>query len=434
MDPLTWVLTLRLFVLTAIRILLIPLALVFEWRARRRTRVGDLGLLPRAGEPAPLVSIVVPAYNEEKVISGCLGSILGCGYPNLEVIVVDDGSRDRTLPYLARLVRHQPRVTLVSQANAGKGAALNNGIGRARGEIIMLVDADGQFGPTTIPEMLRAFDDDRVGAVCGSDRPLNLDRLQTRFLAVISHVGTGLVRRALHVLGCMPVVSGNVGAFRASALRAVAVPGMGPLRTDTLGEDLELTWRMHRAGFRVAFAPHAVVHAESPSTLHGLWKQRVRWARGLLQSLAMHHDMIGRPRYRTFGFWLAYTVVAMVWLPVLQVAGALALPFAWWFGGWRPPAGLLEVVIGAGLGLGLVFVLVAIALDRTPADLNHAWTLPAWPAYSLLMSATLLKALWLEAKGSPHTWNKLDRTGVVSVAIPTARSARPALARQRVLP
>lgn len=142
------------------------------------------------------MSVVVPGYNEERVIEGCVRSIMASGYPNLEVILVDDGSTDRTAHIMFRLSLEFLRVQCVSQENAGKGAALNRGTSMATGDVILYVDADGLFTEHTIPEMLRAFADPGVGAVCGDDRPVNLDRVQTRFLAAISHIGTGLVRRA----------------------------------------------------------------------------------------------------------------------------------------------------------------------------------------------------------------------------------------------
>ena len=405
--------------LTAIRVLFVPLALGFEVRDRWRRRLGETGLLaPGERGAAVLVSVVVPGYNEERVLGACVRSIMASGYPHLEVLVVDDGSTDRTLELARELADRYPQVRALAKPNGGKGSALNLGIAEAQGEVVLLVDADGVFDADTIPEMLRGFTDDRVAAVCGSDRPVNLDRIQTRFLSLISHVGTGLVRRALDVVGCMPVISGNVGAFRRSALLEVAVPGMGPLRTDTLGEDLELTWRLHRVGHRIAFAPRAVVHAESPSTLGGLWKQRVRWARGLLQSLRLHRDLIGNLRHGAFGAFLAYTIVAGIVMPLVQAVGTVGLGALWWFGWWEPPRDLIGVLLEVGLVLAVFLVVVAIALDRTPLDLRHAWTLPLWPLYSLMMSATLIRGMVHEATGSPQAWNKLERTGVISVAIP----------------
>jgi cellulose synthase/poly-beta-1,6-N-acetylglucosamine synthase-like glycosyltransferase len=219
------------------------------------------------------------------------------------------------------------------------------------------------------------------------------------------------VRRALDVLRCLPIVSGNTGAFRRDVLERT-----GPLREDTVGEDLELTWRVYRAGYRVAFAPRALVHAESPSTLRGLWKQRVRWARGLLQSVRRHRDMIGNPRYGVFGPYLALTVATQVLLPVLQVAAFVVLVVLASMGDTSDlPDTALGVVLFTGLALSVVLLLVAVLLDRSPGDLRHAWTLPLWPFYSAVMSLVMLRALWLELSGADNRWNKLDRTGTISV-------------------
>jgi len=222
-------------VVGAVRLAQVPFALVHAARFRPLPAEAP----PEAGsifEKAPAISVIVPAYNEGVVLENCLRSIVRSDYPDFEVICVDDGSTDETFALADRLAAELPCLTAVNQQNAGKGAALNRGIALARGDVLVLVDADGIFGPTTLTEMVRGFTDPRIGAVCGDDRPVNLDRVQTRFLALISHVGTGLLRRALHVLGMLPVVSGNTGAFRRDVLEQT-----GPLRTDTLGEDLELT-------------------------------------------------------------------------------------------------------------------------------------------------------------------------------------------------
>jgi len=312
---------------------------------------------------------------------------------------------------MLELAAADPRVRALRQENAGKGAALNTGIAAARGDVLVLVDADGLFRPDTLVRLLRGFRDPHVGAVCGNDRPVNLDHVLTRLLALISHVGTGLMRRALDVLGCLPVVSGNVGAFRRDVLERV-----GPLRTDTLGEDLELTWRVHRAGYGVTFAPDALVFAESPSTVRGLWRQRVRWARGLLQSTALHRDMIGNPRYGPFGAYLLYATLAQVVAPFLQVLGAGALTVLVVVQGpGRLPASLLGWVLLVGLPLSLALLLLAVVLDRAPGDLRHLWTVGLWPVYSAFMTFVVLDAARLELTRAENRWNKLERSGTVSV-------------------
>lgn len=398
-----------LLVIGVVRLAFVPAALVFEARARR-AGAGPAGCGPLFASP-PLVSVVVPAFEEEVLIVNCLESILRSEHPRLEVVCVDDGSSDGTLARMREIAARDPRVRALRQENAGKGAALNTGIAAARGEVLVLVDADGLFRPDTLTRLLRGFRNDRVGAVCGNDRPVNLDRVQTRLLALISHVGTGLMRRALDVLGCLPVVSGNLGAFRRDVLDEV-----GPLRTDTLGEDLELTWRVHRAGYGVAFAPDALVFAESPSTVRGLWRQRVRWARGLLQATTLHRRMIGNPRYGPFGVYLLYNTLAQVVGPFVQVLGALALMILVVVDGtdWLPES-LVDWLLAVGLPLSVALLLLAVLLDRSPGDLRLGWTVVLWPLYSALMSFVVLDAARLELGNAENRWNKLERSGTVSV-------------------
>jgi poly-beta-1,6-N-acetyl-D-glucosamine synthase len=387
-----------------LKLLYVPLSLWFELRSRRRRgRTGHFAELP-------LVSVVIPGYNEEAVLENCVLSVLRSEYPRLEVILVDDGSTDRTAELMANFSERHESVTFVHQENAGKGAALNRGIGHARGDVFLFVDADGVFAPDTVRLMVDGFSSAAVGAVCGDDRPVNLDRVLTRLLAMISHVGTGLVRRSLTMLRCMPIVSGNVGAFRRDVLDRT-----GLFNTDTLGEDLELTWRVHRAGFQVNFVPRALVYAESPSTLRGLWRQRVRWARGLLQSTALHKGMIANPRYGAFGLYLVFNTLTMIIVPVFQVAVLVLLPVVVLSGAEVLPSGWLELLLWLGLLVAAGVLVYSMVLNRALKDLRHLWTLPLWPLYSVLVGLTLIAGLWLEARRAPSRWNKLERTGVVSI-------------------
>ncbi len=397
-------------VVGAIRLLQVPFALAYaaKYRPLPADAPHEQGSIFAA---PPSVSVIVPAYNEGVVLENCLRSIARSRYPDLEVICVDDGSSDNTFALAQKLAEELPVLTAIRQENAGKGAALNQGIQASRGEVLVLVDADGVFRADTITEMIRGFDDEKIGAVCGDDRPANLDRVQTRFLAMISHVGTGLMRRALHMLRSLPVVSGNTGAFRRDVLERT-----GLLREDTVGEDLELTWRIYRAGYRVAFRPSALVYAESPSTAKGLWKQRVRWSRGLLQSVRLHRDMIGNPRYGPFGIYLAINFASQVLVPVVQVVSIVLLVVLALLG--TPgslPATMWQWVLFVGLPISMALLVLAVVLDRALSDLRFAWTLPLWPVYSGAMSLVMLQAIILELRGAENRWNKLERTGVVSI-------------------
>ena len=329
---------------------------------------------------------------------------------------MDDGSTDNTVALMRALAASDPRITVLTQANAGKGAALNLGIRQATGEVLMFVDADGIFSRSTVKRMLQGFTDKRTGAVCGDDRPVNLNRVQTRMLAFISHVGTGMVRRALTMIGCLPIVSGNIGAFPRWVLAEI-----GPFREDTVGEDLELTWRVHKAGYRVVFAPRALVYAESPSTIRALWRQRVRWARGLLQTMGVHKGMIGNLRRGPFGAYLLFNTVTMVVLPVLQILVLLDLAFLLVLG--RSPLGAdAWAILGwVGLFVTLLLTVFALAMNRAWSDLRHVWALPLIPLYSVFTSLTMVAAIVQELRGKEAHWNKLTRTGVVSVTAPAPR-------------
>lgn len=375
-----------------------PLSLWYETRAKKA---------PVFQQGLPLVTVIVPAYNEGKVVANCVDSILRDGYPRKEIILVDDGSKDDTLAVMRRYA-HLSQVTVIAKANGGKASALNAGIQVAAGEILFFVDADGIFMPTTITEMLKGFDDPRVGAVCGNDEPVNVDHPQTHLAALLTHVGTGFVRRALAIMNCLPIVSGNLGAFRRSVLDQI-----GGFRHGFIGEDLELTWRVHKAGYRVNFQPQARVYAEVPSTLHGLWKQRVRWARGLIQTAMLHRDMFFNPRYGRFGWYLPLNVVSMVVVPILQLAamGLLGLLALLGATEW------LNLVLVMSFGVAFATAAYAIALDQAWGDLKYLYAIPFWFPYSLMMNCVTLWALYLELEGREAQWNKLERTGSVTRAV-----------------
>ena len=338
-------------------------------------------------------------------------SIARSTYDRYEIICVDDGSTDDTFRRAVAVAADVPQLTALTQTNRGKGAALNTGIAHSNGSVLLLVDADGLFQPHTIDRMLKGFRDEGVGAVCGNDRPVNLDRVQTKFLALISHLGTGLMRRSLDELHCLPIVSGNIGAYRRDVLDHV-----GAVREDTVGEDLELTWRVYGAGYRVAFAPHALLYAESPSTPRALWRQRVRWARGLLQVTRLHARMIANPRLGAFGAYLLFNTVTQIVVPFLQVLGVLVIAALALTGEViSPPTELWDLVILVGLPGSVALLVLGVALDRAPRDLEYGWTLLAWPLYSSVMTLVMVRAVWLELKGAENRWNKLERTGTVSV-------------------
>lgn len=390
-----------------VKLFYVPLAIAFDFAAARKRRPASLL------HQMPMVSVIVPAFNESIVVANCVQSIIDAGYPNKEIILVDDGSTDDTAAVMSAFAKEHAHVTFLRQENGGKGSALNAGAAVSSGEILIFVDADSLFLEKTIENMLRGFNHQNVGAVCGDDRPVNLNSVLTRMLTIISHIGTGLVRRALTTMRCLPIVSGNSGAFRRDVLALT-----GPFNTHTVGEDMELTWRVHKAGYRVNFCPRALVYAESPSTLRGLWKQRVRWARGLLQTTWLHRDMVGDLRYGSFGAFLAFNTFSMVLVPMIQLLIVFLLPAALLTGHNPLPTTAWETIGWLGLATTVILAVIAIALNRAWSDLRHLWTVPLWPIYSVFIAFTLATALYLEIARRPSKWNKLERTGVVSIGGP----------------
>lgn len=407
-----------------------PLAVLAELHPRRKV-VFD--------SPDPLVSIIVPAYNEEKVIANCVESILASAYANFEVIMVNDGSQDGTLAVMQQF-KDRPKVRVIDKPNGGKASALNEGYKQSQGEILFFVDADGMFTPATIQEILKGFTDARVGAVCGNDHPVNLNNLITQLYCLQTHVGTGFVRRALAEINCLPIISGNMGAFRRSVLektfldngenitgdlnKAWENKADGPFRVGFIGEDLELTWRVHRTGYRVNFAPRAIVLAEVPSTISALWKQRVRWARGLLQTVRIHRDMFFSTKFGPLGLYLPINFFNMVINPIIQIL-LLIMAVMLAIIGYSPfGTNFVAFVVWLGIAGAFLTVVFSIALNRAWADLRFFYAIPFWIPYSLLMDAVMVWAIILELSGTEATWNKFDRTGVVSVKTPGGNGVR----------
>ena len=231
-DILAWFL-LAVAVLFAARVFLL---LVFARRHVRRVRTPS-----ERDEFAPPVSIVVPAFNEAVDIERTVRSLAESDYPELEILVVDDGSTDGTAELVDGL--GLPQVTVLRQPNSGKPAALNTGIEEAAHEIIVMVDADTVFEPTTIGHLVQAFRRPEVGAVSGNTKVGNRRGLLGRWQHIEYVMGFNLDRRLYDVLQCMPTVPGAIGAFRREALADV-----GGVSCETLAEDTDLTLALGRVG------------------------------------------------------------------------------------------------------------------------------------------------------------------------------------------
>lgn len=235
----------------------------------------------------PFVSILVPAHNERAVIADSVAAMLQLDYPSFEVLVIDDGSKDGTLSALDALI-HDRRLRLVrKQINEGKALALNDALLLARGEILVGLDADAEPDPQLLRHIVPHFDFPRVAAVTGNPRVCNTETFLARLQAMEFSSIISLLRRAQRVWGRIVTVSGVVSAVRRSAV--IDVGGYSP---DMPTEDIELTWKLQKRFYDVRYEPHAVCWMKVPISYRGLFKQRLRWARGLMQVLHKHVDVM----------------------------------------------------------------------------------------------------------------------------------------------
>jgi biofilm PGA synthesis N-glycosyltransferase PgaC len=399
-------------------VFLLPLAVAHEfWKRRFFLRHGE--------RHTPLVSVIVPAFNEERTIAAAVDSILASDYPSFEVIVVDDGSTDRTGTLLAPL-GESGRITLLKKTNGGKASALNAGIAVARGDVVFCTDADSMFRPETIRKIARWFVDPGIHAVCGNDTPIDPRGPLRKVLAVTTHIGTGFVRRALSILRVIPVISGNACAVRKDYLRIVG--GF----TDIWGEDLDLTFKLHRAGARIVYDSDSLVMCESPGTLGALWKQRVRWTRSYLKITGLHRDLMFRRDRFPFSWYLPLNWFNLIGIPVLQIlslSGALLTVH----GGSPHFMGVMEAVAYVGFGIFIVVAVVSVLLDRAP---RHLWYVALWGwlvvPLSYFYDAVVLTSIYSELRGASERWVKAERRQAGPVRVARVRFL--SLGRELALP
>ena len=292
-------------VLVSARAAVIGLLAVVEKLLRRR---------PQApGEPA-LVSVLVPAHDEEAAIAETVRSALASDYKELEVIVVDDGSRDKTAERATAAGAGDPRLRVLTQPNRGKAAALNLALEQAQGAVVVTIDADTAVEPDAIRRLVAHFADPAVGAVAGNVKVGNRDRWITRWQALEYVTSQNLEKRAFDLLNCITVVPGALGSWRAAVLRDV-----GGLTPDTVAEDADLTIAVRRRGWRIRYDDHAIGWTQAPEDAKGLVAQRFRWTFGTLQAVWKHRDTMLRPRYGTLGLVaLPNVLVFQILLPVFS--------------------------------------------------------------------------------------------------------------------
>ncbi len=369
---------------------------------------------------SPFVAIVVPAYNEEKVIIQTITSLLACDLPQqFEIIVVDDGSSDTTYRAASVAFAGHPRVQVYTQPNRGKAAALNFGIAQTRAEVVVALDADTVFARDTVAKLIRHFADPQIGAVAGNAKVGNRINLITRWQALEYITSQNLDRRAFSVLNCITVVPGAVGAWRRELIELA-----GGFDRSTLAEDADLTIAIRKLGYAVVYEDEAVALTEAPDTVRGFIRQRYRWMFGTMQASWKHADVLFRPRYGALGFValpnvLVFQVLFPLISPVMDLllAGTLGMTAInyWHHPTDFSPNALWRVLFYYAMFLTIDYLTALLAFTM---EHHENWSLLIflfWQRffYRQLMYYVAIKSTVNSLRGVLVGWGKLERKATV---------------------
>ena len=368
-------------------------------------------------DPPPSVTVLIPAHNEESVIVQTMTSVLFSDLKDLRIIVVNDGSADKTGELLEANFSREPRVRIIHQVNRGKAAALSVAMSQADTEIVVTIDADTEIEPDAISKLVRHFSDAKVGAVAGNVKVGNRSRWLTRWQALEYVTSQNMEKRAFDLLNCITVVPGALGAWRKKAIEAA-----GGITADTVAEDADLTIAIRRLGWRVSYDEEAIAWTEAPEKPGQLIRQRFRWTFGTLQSFWKHGDTLLRPKYGTLG-WIALPNIFVFQLVLPLISPIIDLMFfgsvlLWGLAQFRVTrlpqlwtASDVEKSVLFFLGFLLIDVLtciVAFALER-----KEDWTLliPVLLQrfyYRQLMYVVLFRSVKEAVSGRPVGWRGVE--------------------------
>ena len=294
-------------VLMSARLILVGIFAIID-RLRKPHRPATAGFNPR-------VAVLVPAYNEEKVIVRTIRSVLNSDYANLHVIVIDDGSKDRTCEvardaYAAEIA--SGRVAVLTKPNGGKAAALNYALNQLEEEIYVGIDADTVIATDAISKLIPHFEDPTIGAVAGNAKVGNRVNLWTRWQALEYITSQNFERRALDLFNVVTVVPGAIGAWRTAPVMAA---GGYPL--NTVAEDADLTMNLLEQGLKVVYEDRSLAFTEAPIDAQGLMRQRFRWSFGTLQAVWKHRAAFTRNKAMGL-FALPNILVFQMLLPLVS--------------------------------------------------------------------------------------------------------------------
>jgi cellulose synthase/poly-beta-1,6-N-acetylglucosamine synthase-like glycosyltransferase len=367
----------------------------------------------------PLVTVIVPAYNEERIIGNLITTLLEQSYDNLEILIVNDGSTDHTVD-IVRDYMGDPRVQLLDlpKPNTGKASAINAGIALANGEILITMDADGLVERNAVMRMVAAMQNPAVSAVAGNVKVANRVNALSRLQALEYIRDINIPRRAFDLMDISIVIPGPLAAFRKRDLQTV-----GNYDPDTVAEDFDTTIKMHKAksGHQSAVrnVTDAICYTEAPENLRDLIKQRERWYGGMTQSVVKHSDQkffIKSGAYSAVA--VPYIYLTLFVIPTLElVMSALAIVLALLTGFvWYVLAFIIYTA------LETLTSLLALHLDNEDEGLvaySPAFVL----GYRQLLDIIRLYAFYELMRGRLR-WTRADRYGGIQEKGRTALASR----------
>jgi cellulose synthase/poly-beta-1,6-N-acetylglucosamine synthase-like glycosyltransferase/peptidoglycan/xylan/chitin deacetylase (PgdA/CDA1 family) len=405
-------------ILMSARLIIIGVFAVIDRLRKRKNFAGP--------DYAPRVAVLIPAYNEEKVVVRTIRSVMMSNYKNIRVIVIDDGSTDNT--YRAAMDAYPAdiasgRLTVLTKPNGGKADALNFAVDRITEDVYIGIDADGVIAHDAITNLVCHFANPRIGAVAGNAKVGNRVNLWTRWQALEYITSQNFERRALDLFDVVMVVPGAIGAWRTQAVK-----DGGGYHTNTVAEDADLTMNLLEQGYEVIYEDRALAFTEAPVDMDGLMRQRFRWSFGILQAIFKHRGAIARRRAMGL-FALPNTLIFQILLPLVSplidlmfVAGVANYFYDKHFHPEAASAASIEkllVFFVAFIAIDFVASALAFLLERKhPASKGDAWLLfHIWIqrfTYRQVFSIVLFKTIKRAIDGKPFNWDKLDRTAMMS--------------------
>jgi peptidoglycan-N-acetylglucosamine deacetylase len=362
------------------------------------------------GSDAPLVSIIVPAYNEEINAVSSIENLLRTDYPNFEIIFVDDGSRDGTFNKVKEAFETNRRVRVLTKANGGKASALNFGIQQSGAEFVICIDADTKLLSDAVSRLMMHFGDvkyhngKKVGAVAGNVKVGNTVNLLTRWQSIEYISSQNFDRKAFAYLNAITVVPGAIGAFRKAAIEEA-----GGFTTDTLAEDCDLTIRMLRCNYIIENENNAIAMTEAPETVKMFIKQRFRWSFGVMQTFWKNRDMLFSSQNKALG-WIAlpnillfqYIIPSII--PLADIIMLIGLRY-----GNAARIGKYYVIF---LLVDLGVAILAFSFEKEKLS-KLIWLIPQRLVWRWLLWYVLFKSFRRAIKGELQHWGVLKRTGNV---------------------